>query len=201
MNAYQPFQGELECSGLAQRNPSELNGSTIGGLPTHAYEPIMLVNMKPRIYIETSIPSYLTSRRSRDLIAAANQELTQEWWDTRKDDFDLVISEFVSREAAAGDPNAARDRLAAIAGIPELNITDEVGELAQILIEKIPLPEKAQLDALHIAIATVHGADYLLTWNCAHINNAELRPKIEALCRLQGYEPPIICTPQELLKV
>lgn len=161
----------------------------------------MLVDMKPRIYIETSIPSYLTSRRSRDLIAAANQELTQEWWDTRKDDFDLVISEFVSREAAAGDPNAARDRLAVIAGIPELNITDEVGQLAQILIEKIPLPEKAQLDALHIAIATVHGTDYLLTWNCTHINNAELRPKTEALCRLQGYEPPIICTPQELLKV
>ena len=148
--------------------------------------------MKPRIYIETSIPSYLVSRRSRDLIAAANQELTQEWWETRKDDFDLVISEFVSGEAATGDPSAARDRLAAIAGIPELKITNEVGQLAQILIEKVPLPQKAQLDALHIAVATVHGIDYLLTWNCTHINNAELRPKIEALCRLEGYEPPII---------
>ena len=86
---------------LAQRNPPNFGDSTTGGLRTHVYEPIMLVDMKPRIYIETSIPSYLTSRRrSRDLIAAANQELTQEWWDTRKDDFDLVISEFVSREAA-----------------------------------------------------------------------------------------------------
>jgi hypothetical protein len=157
--------------------------------------------MKSRVYIETSIPSYLTARRSRDLITAANQELTQEWWETRKDDFDFVISEFVSREAAAGDPNAAQNRLAAIAGIPELDITDEVGQLAQILIEKVPLPEKAQLDAFHIAVATIHGIDYLLTWNCTHINNAELRPRIEALCRLQGYEPPIICTPQELLKV
>lgn len=110
-----------------------------------------------------------------------------------------MISEFVSGEAAAGDPSAARDRLAAIAGIPELKITNEVGQLAQILIEKVPLPQKAQLDALHIAVATVHGIDYLLTWNCTHINNAELRPKIEALCRLEGYEPPIICTPQELL--
>lgn len=157
--------------------------------------------MKPRIYIETSIPSYLTARRSRDLIAAANQELTQEWWETRKDDFDLVIPEFVSREAVAGDPDAARNRLAVITGIPELDITNEVSQLAQILIEKVPLPEKAQLDALHIAVATIHGIDYLLTWNCTHINNAELRPRIEALCRLQGYGPPVICTPQELLKV
>lgn len=155
--------------------------------------------MKPRIYIETSIPSYLTARRSRDLVATANQELTQEWWDTRKDDFYLVISEFVVREASAGDPNAASNRLAAIAGIPELNVTDEVGELARILIEQIPIPAKAQLDAFHIAIASVHGIDYLLTWNCTHINNAELRPRIEAICRSQGFEPPIICTPQELL--
>jgi len=158
-----------------------------------------LVSMRPRVYIETSIPSYLTARRSRDLVATANQEITQEWWDTRKDDFYLVISEFVVREASAGDPNAASNRLAAIAGIPELNVTDEVGELARILIEQIPIPAKAQLEAFHIAIASVHGIDYLLTWNCTHINNAELRPRIEAICRSQGFEPPIICTPQELL--
>ena len=157
--------------------------------------------MKPRIYIETSIPSYLTARRSRDLIATANQELTQEWWETRKQDFYLVISEFVLREASAGDPIAASNRLAAIEGIPELDITNEVGRLAQILIEQIPIPEKAQLDAFHIAVAAVHGIEYLLTWNCTHINNAELRPRIEALCRSNGFEPPIICTPQELLKV
>lgn len=157
--------------------------------------------MKPRVYIETSIPSYLTARRNRDLIATANQELTQEWWETRKDDFYLVISEFVLREASAGDPIPASNRLASIAGIPELNVTDEVGELARMLIEQIPIPKKAQLDAFHIAIAAVHGIDYLLTWNCTHINNAELRPRIEAICRFQGFEPPIICTPQELLKV
>ena len=155
--------------------------------------------MKPRVYIETSIPSYLTARRSRDLIATANQELTQEWWETRKDDFYLVISEFVLREASAGDPIAASNRLAAISGIPELNITDEVGLLARILIEQVPIPEKAQLDAFHIAVAAVHGIDYLLTWNCTHIKNAVLRPIIEAICLSQSYEPPIICTPQELL--
>ncbi|MEI6414861.1 MAG: type II toxin-antitoxin system VapC family toxin [Pseudomonadota bacterium] len=157
--------------------------------------------MKPRVYIETSIPSYLTARRGRDLIAIANQELTKEWWETRKDDFDLVISEFVLREVSAGDPVAASSRLLAVEGIPEIDVTDEVGRLAQILIDRVPIPEKARIDAFHIAIATVHGINYLLTWNCAHINNAELRPRVEALCRSQGYEPPVICTPQELLKV
>ena len=120
----------------------------------------LTVVSRPGIAVETSIPSYLTARRSRDLIATANQELTQEWWGTRRDDFYLVISEFVLREASAGDPIAASNRLAAIAGIPELNVTDEVGLLARTLIEQIPIPEKAQLDAFHIAVATVHGIDY-----------------------------------------
>ncbi|MGH8498076.1 MAG: type II toxin-antitoxin system VapC family toxin, partial [Methylococcales bacterium] len=116
-----------------------------------------------------------------DLIATANQELTQEWWETRKDEFDFVVSEFVLSEASAGDPVAASNRLAAIAGIPELNITEEIGQLARILIEQIPIPEKAQLDAFHIAVTAVYGIDYLLTWNYTHINNATQRfvPKLK----------------------
>lgn len=86
----------------------------------------------------------------------------------------------------AGDPDAARNRLAVITGIPELDITNEVSQLAQILIEKVPLPEKAQLDVLHIAVATIHGIDYLLTWNCTHINNAELRPRIRSVIPITG---------------
>jgi len=157
--------------------------------------------VKPTVYIETSIPSYLTGRSSRDLIVAANQELTKEWWDTRKDDFQLVISELVSQEASAGDPRAAKRRLSVIQLLPELNITDEVGNLAMVLLKKTPLPHKAHVDALHIAVAAINGIEYLLTWNCTHINNAILRPKIESLCRSEGFEPPIICTPQELLEV
>lgn len=157
--------------------------------------------MKPTVYIETSIPSYLTARSSRDLIVAANQELTKEWWDTRKNDFQLVISELVSQEASAGDPRAAKRRLSVIQLLPELNITDEVGDLAMVLLNKTPLPHKAHVDALHIAVAAINGVEYLLTWNCTHINNAALRPKIENLCRSEGFEPPIICTPQELLEV
>lgn len=145
--------------------------------------------MKPKVYIETSIPSYLTARRSRDLIMAANQELTQEWWDN-KESFDLYISALVIQEASAGDPNAAKKRLEQLDDLPELDITEEVETFAQVLIQKVPLPEKARIDALHIAVATLSGMDYLLTWNCSHIANAILRPKVEALCREFGYEAP-----------
>jgi len=132
-------------------------------------------------------------------VVAANQELTQEWWDARRVDFDLVISEFVSREAAAGDADAAARRMKVIASIPELSVTNEVGKIARALIENVPLPPKAQIDAFHIAVAAVHGVEYLLTWNCTHINNAVLRPRIESMCRSKGFEPPTICTPLELL--
>ena len=155
--------------------------------------------MKPKVYIETSIPSYLTAWRSRDLIVAANQEITKEWWDSREQ-FDLYISAFVIQEAGAGNPEAAQKRLEQLDDIPELNITEEVEMFAQVLIQKVPLPEKARIDALHIAVAALSGMDYLLTWNCTHIANAILRPKLEAICREFGYEPPTICTPQELTR-
>ncbi len=152
--------------------------------------------MKPRVYVETSIPSYLTARRSRDLIATANQELTQEWWETRRDDFYLVISEFVLREASAGDPIAASNRLALIVGIPELNVTDEVGELARMLIEQIPIPKKAQLDAFHIAIAAVHGIDYSRPHPKLDMRNSSririLPGRVTGLtCSLLGYDGSI----------
>jgi len=155
--------------------------------------------MKPKVYLETSIPSYLSARHSRDLIMAANQEITQEWWDSR-DQFDLYTSALVLQEAEAGDPSVAQKRLKHLNDIPELNITKAVENFAEVLIQKVPLPEKARIDALHIAVATLSGMDYLLTWNCAHIANAVLRPKIEAICRKFGYEPPIICTPPELIR-
>ncbi len=155
--------------------------------------------MNQKVYIETSIPSYLTAKRSRDLIMAANQEMTEEWW-TNREQFDLYISALVIQEAGSGDKNAAQKRLAALENIPELDVTEEVEYFAEALIQKVPLPEKARIDALHIAVATLNGMDYLLTWNCTHIANAVLRPKIEAICRAFGYEPPTICTPQELTR-
>jgi hypothetical protein len=156
--------------------------------------------LKPKVYIETSIPSYLTAWRNPDLIMAANQEITKEWWETRNK-FDLYLSALVIQECSAGDADASERRLSVLSDIPEIEITEEVEIFAGNLLDKIPLPYKAKLDALHIAVATVGGMDYLLTWNCKHIANATLRPRIELICREFGYEPPTICTPQELLEV
>jgi hypothetical protein len=153
--------------------------------------------MKRRVYVETTIPSYLTAWPSRDLVRAAHQQITREWW-ARRDRFDLYASRLVVQECQAGDPQAAAERLAALAGISLLEQTDEIGELAGALVRDVPLPAKAAADALHIATAAVHGMHYLLTWNCTHIANVALRPQIEAVCRAAGYEPPLICTPEEL---
>jgi hypothetical protein len=155
--------------------------------------------MKPKAYVETSVVSYLTARPSGSLVLAAHQEITCEWWAYRTD-LDLYISQFVLDEAAQGDPEAAARRLAALEDIALLDLTDDVTELAGQIVGRGGLPVEAQVDAFHVSIATVHGMDYLLSWNCRHIANASLRGKIEAICRSAGYEPPVICTPLELMK-
>jgi len=124
-----------------------------------------------------------------------------EWWETQRSKYDLVISGFVIAEARLGHPEAAERRLAAIMGLMELQATEEVRILGKQLVKRGALPEKAEIDAYHVAIAAVNGIEYLLTWNCTHIANAHTRPKIESACRALGYEPPIICTPNELTEV
>lgn len=155
--------------------------------------------MKPKIYIENSVISYLTAEPSRDIITAARQALTRQWWNEKRFDYELYISEFVISEAGAGDPEMVTRRLEALTGIAEIELTETVAEFAEILIKEGPLPEKAALDALHIAVAVSGGIEYLLTWNFAHLANATIRNQIERKCRSRGYEPPIICTPEELL--
>ena len=155
--------------------------------------------MKAKIYLETTIASYLTARPSRDLIVAAHQQITQEWWETRQQKFDIFISELVVREAGAGDKVAARKRIEALDNIPLLGLNEEVLHLAHELVQGGPIPESAKEDALHIALATVHGMDYILTWNCRHIANAEMRTGVTSICISQGYETPVICTPEELM--
>ena len=156
--------------------------------------------MKAKVYVETSVISYLTSRPNRDLIIAGNQQVTQEWWQKRRTAYDLYISQLVVQEASFGDATAAADRLKVLHEIPLLPLTEEGKQLAERLISKGAIPKKVVEDALHIAIATSNGMEYLLTWNFKHIANAVMRGKIEAVCRDEGYEPPIICTPQELLE-
>jgi hypothetical protein len=155
--------------------------------------------MKPRLYIETSIVSYLTALPSRDLVRAAHQQVTRDWW-TRRAQFDLYVSQFVIDEASAGDPSAAAERLRALRDATLLNTTPDAVSLARELIRMGDLPTRAVVDAFHIGVAAVHGMDYLLSWNYRHIANATMRSRIEATCRALGVEPPTICTPIELAK-
>ncbi len=142
---------------------------------------------KPTVYVETTIPSYLTGRPSRDLIQAARQQITREWWDGRAK-YDLYVSQVVRREAGGGDEQAAAKRIHAIEALPLLNLTPAARELARRLVQEGPLPEKATLDALHIALATVHEMDYLLTWNVRHLTNATIRNQASVICRSSGYK-------------
>ncbi len=156
--------------------------------------------MKKSVYIETSIPSYLTAKSSRDIRAAAWQQITTEWWEVARGNFDLFTSELAIVEASAGNPEAAERRLSVLNEISELKIDSEVQELAELLISKGGIPAAAEADALHVAVAAVHRIDYLLTWNCRHIDNATKKPIIRSICVSEDYPYPEICTPMELLQ-
>lgn len=155
--------------------------------------------MRQTVYIETSVVSYLTAQPSRDLIVAAHQQLTNDWWSRKRQDYDLYASQLVVFEAGRGDPEAAQKRLNALKDLELLETSKEAETLASKLLGKKILPQKAADDALHIGIATVNGMNYLLTWNFKHIANAEAREGVERISREFGYEPTIICTPEELL--
>jgi hypothetical protein len=155
--------------------------------------------MKPTAYIETTIISYLTALPSRDLVLAAHQQVTRDWWSTR-DTFELYVSQFVLDEASAGDAAAAGRRTAVLRDLVLLDLTSDATLLAGELVRRGGLPVKAKIDALHIAVASVHGMDYLVSWNCTHIANATMRGRIEGICRGAGFNPPVICTPIELVR-
>ena len=155
--------------------------------------------LKPRVYLETTVVSYQTAKPSRDLVVAAHQQVTQEWWSRRKADFSLYVSELVLEEAAKGDAAAARRRLELLASVGVLAIDNEALALALVIVNSGCIPEAAGADALHVAVAAVNGMDYLLTWNCTHINNAEILKKLERACGNAGYRCPVVCTPEQLL--
>ncbi len=156
--------------------------------------------MNPTAYIETSVVSYLTARPSRDVVVAAYQEVTREWWRDAAARFDLVASEVVRAECAGGDAGAARDRLKALEGVALLGASPDAEDLARRLLDLGAVPRDAAADAAHIAIAVTNGVEYLVTWNFRHIANAAMRVRIERACRQAGYEPPVICTPSELME-
>ena len=154
--------------------------------------------MMRKVYIETSVISYLTARPSKNVIEAGHQQSTYLFWD-RRSKFELVASELVVTECNAGDVSAANKRLDALLGIPLLDITTRSVELAKGLVAAGIVPVKASEDAMHISIATVHFVDYLLTWNCRHIANPEIQARIAEHFQQQGLFLPFICTPEELM--
>ena len=154
--------------------------------------------MKRKVYLETSVVSYLTARPSKTILGAAHQQITQAWWESRSQ-YQLFISESVLRECAAGDPIAAQKRLMVLVDIPLLVIDENALDIASEFVNEGIVPSKAAEDALHIAIATVYGVDYMLTWNCKHIANPEIQRNIAAFLEPKGLFLPFICTPEELL--
>lgn len=152
----------------------------------------------PTVYIETSIVSYLRARHSSQITSAARQIVTRRWWDEERHNYSPVISPYVLAEASDGNPALAAERLAALAGIPIVPEAVEIPLLADRLLKAALLPAKARLDALHICAAAFHRIDYLLTWNCSHMANARILPRIRATLNELGYQLPVICTPEEM---
>ncbi len=155
--------------------------------------------MNESVYIETSIFGHLTARPTDNLIVAANVKMTQDWWNEHRCSFTLYASEIVEDEAGKGDPQMASQRLNLLQPLMLLELTEEAFQLSQAFLNQSSLPQKASNDALHMALATVYNLDYLLTWNCKHMANAQIQRKLAQISFDLGYTLPVICTPYELI--
>jgi hypothetical protein len=151
------------------------------------------------VYIETTIISYLRQKPSPQVVTAARQLLTHRWWNEERSNYELVVSQYVIDEASGGDPTRAADRLATLDGIPLLPHDPEIPRIAAAIVSLGVLPPKAQVDALHIATVAHHRIQYLLTWNCKHIANAKILPRIHAVLEDLEIPIPIICTRRSYL--
>ena len=154
--------------------------------------------MKPTVYIESSVISYLASRPSRDVIVAGRQAISWDWWENHRQRFELRISALVEEEISKGDEQAVKRRLQLVENIPSLAISDAAINIAELLLQKDTVPRGSEEDALHIGIASAQGSDYLLTWNFKHINNAEKKLSISYAVSHYGFICPLLCSPEEL---
>lgn len=155
--------------------------------------------MKPKVYLETTVPSLLTAKPSRDVLVAGQQQATRDWWNERRQLYELYVSTLVMEEASRGDAEAAAARLRELRECAVLPYPTEAQELTRALLASGLIPANVEADAAHIAIASVHQMDFLLTWNCRHIANASIVEKLRAICQREGYPAPVICTPHELM--
>jgi len=152
------------------------------------------------VYLETTLISYLCSRPSRDLLVAAHQQVTSDWWTSRREAFDCFISQIVIDEVSAGDPDEARKRMEIINMFPVLEVTEEALLLAKAILSSEAIPPRAVREAAHVSVAAVHDVNYLLTWNCTHLANAQVIRRLSVVCNREGFHMPIICTPEELMR-
>ena len=157
--------------------------------------------MKQTVSIETSVISYLTAKPSRDLIVAAHQQITLDWWDIALPHYEAFVSPIVLEEVSKGDSLASQLRLDKISSFPILGVLPEIHDLADIYFSEIEIPEKARADSYHLALAAWHGIDFLVSWNCIHIVNGRVRMVLEEINSRHGIRTPIICTPEELMEV
>ncbi len=155
--------------------------------------------MKPKLYMETSVASYLAARTSKDPILAGQQASTRRWWNEKRRNYDIFLSKLVWQEASKGDKTAAERRLKLIRPFRWLQVTADALKVARALVAGKAVPPNAGDDALHIALGAVYGMQFLLTWNFTHINNPEKEEHIRAICQRQGFHCPVICTPDQLL--
>ena len=151
------------------------------------------------VYLETTFISYLVSRPSRDLLVAAHQQATHEWWAERHREFECYVSPVVIDEASAGDPEEAKKRMNVINDLPVLEVTEEAESLTEAILASGVIPPRAVRDAAYVAVASVNDMDYLLTWNCKHLANAQIMRRLSSVCNAQGFNMPVICTPEELM--
>ncbi|MBI4849128.1 MAG: type II toxin-antitoxin system VapC family toxin [Nitrospirae bacterium] len=156
--------------------------------------------MNPKVYIETSVISYLAAKPSRDLIVAAHQQITIDWWETALPRYDAFVSPIVLDEISRGDVNAVQTRLEKVSAFPVLEILPEIQKLADTYFSELDIPEKARANSYHLAITAWHGIDFLVSWNCTHIVNGRIKMLIEEINAGQGIRTPIICTPEELME-
>jgi predicted nucleic acid-binding protein len=152
-----------------------------------------------RIYIESTIPSYVVARPARDLLQAARQQMTRDWWELKRHNYELFTSQIVLDEIASGERTMANRRLKIMAEIPVLDLTTGAATLTRQILDSGLVPAKAEADAAHIALATVHQMDILLTWNCRHIANVEIQARLRRLVKTKGHELPTICTMDEMI--
>lgn len=151
------------------------------------------------VYIETSIVSHATAYPSSDIQIAALQHQAREWWSVERPKFNLVTSQLTINEASGGDSSAAAERLKLLDGLPIVPLDHDVDRLANLILARHLMPQKAAADAVHIAAAAIAGVNYLLTQNCKHIANAHELPRVYRLLEEQGYGQFLICTPTEFL--